>query len=274
MQNPPEPVGAYLRRLRKNRRLTLLQVEQITHLSTAVLSRLERGERNVTRADCVALSRGYKLSAYESYSLFARAGFLPESQRSGSEAAMRAVSLRLLHSTRFPAALIDNLGNLVAWNQTLDGIWHPPHDRPVHVLDELFATSVRAQLGAGWRPYVARAIWLFAQRSVAMSNDVAFESTIRRLEERYGNDFITLWEEAAVSSGPDASDLEHLGLSVAHESPFGTIRYLMTQVVFHTHSTLELHMHVPLDGENMARFDAFAAAQGPARIYEAPPSSD
>ncbi|MGL4649781.1 MAG: helix-turn-helix domain-containing protein [Caldilineaceae bacterium] len=256
MRNSSQPAGAYLRSLRKSRRLTLLQVEQLTHLSTAVLSRLERGERGITRTDCLVLSKGYALTPYESYTLFSMAGFMPEAQRVGSEAEVRALAIGLLKGLPFPAVLMDTLGNLHAWNASLDAIWKPPHDRPVHVLDDLFSEGARRRLGANWRTFASRAVWLFAQRSLAMANEPAYRETFRHLESKHGREIIDLMEAADGAASPGALEMAQMGLLFEHDSPEGVIRYVNSQVLLHTNSAYELHMHLPVDGENLRRFHA------------------
>lgn len=271
----PESSGAYLRRMRKARRLTLRQVEECSHLSTSVLSRLERSERRVSREDCLILSKCLHLTSYETYSLFFMAGYLPETQRAHSDLAVRSVALGMLQEFRFPAILIDKAGYLHAWNAIIENVWRPSHVDAVHVLDDLFSERARTQLRDQWRSWARRAIWLFLQRSVSSANEQAYAATVNHLEARHGAEMKQLLAEAHTLHAPDATDMNDLSLLFAHETPHGLIRYVNAQVLLHSNSGLELHMHLPVDAGNMRRFEAWTTTLGPNAVFLGrPPGSN
>jgi len=203
--SPTLTAGMLLRRLRKKRKLTLMEVQELTGVSTAALSRMERDEREVTRADCTALAIGYRLGPYESYMLFAACGFLPylpsafaPAEEAGQQAAL-AHAHRLLRDLKYPAAALDGAGYLLAWNGPLE-VLQPPlrgleAGARAHLLDDLFAPAVRKRMGAGWRAYATAALRHFAGRSLMVALDGAFLGAIAELTQRHGDDFAQLWRE-------------------------------------------------------------------------------
>ena len=68
--------GAYLKQLRKERGLTLKQVEKAAHVSNAYISQVERGLRNPPQPDVLKrLAKAYEVSQRE---LMVAAGHLEE----------------------------------------------------------------------------------------------------------------------------------------------------------------------------------------------------
>lgn len=267
MRNSPENAGAFLRRMRKARRLTLKQVELCSLRSTSVLSRLERNERSVSRDDCLVLSKCLRLTSYETHSLFFMAGYLPEAQHAHSDAELRKTALGLLGDFRFPAVLMDTAGYLYAWNSVIEAVVRPAHDRPVHVLDDLFSPRLRAKLGEQWRHSVTRAIWIFLQRFVATGNEQAYAAALQHMERTHGVESIALLNEAQKMEAPDSAGVAQLGLLFEHDSSLGPVRYISAQLLPHTNAGLELHMFLPIDADNTRRFDLFSASLGANTIY-------
>jgi transcriptional regulator with XRE-family HTH domain len=262
---PPLTNGDFLRRLRKSRRLTLLQVEQLTGISISVLSRLERNERNLTRSDCLQLSRVYELNTFETLTLFSKAGFLPDDLPHFDESAARKQALSLVAESAFPALLSDHIGMVLEWNGGLQEMWGPPQHRPVHILEGLFLKRVRAQLGEAWHSFVVTAMRNFAYRTLALSQDSNPKRLFGLLEAEHREEMVALWNEA-ISGLPGNSpahngspSLHEVALPFSVESPAGPVRFLATSVVMQPPTTLQVNVLMPADAESARRYVAFAS---------------
>ncbi len=89
----------------------------------------------------------------------------------------------------------------------------------------------------------------FYRSTLPVSGRPAYSRTIRMLEERHGDEFVLLWNEAhrLISEGGSNAELSDIsGMRVRYESDSGPIEYLVLQSAFRFSTPYALFIHVPM----------------------------
>jgi hypothetical protein len=187
-----------------------------------------------------------------------------------AEDQFRAFAILIMTHLHFPAFLTDAYMYVRAWNGAINAIWNPPHNGPVHMLDDLFSTRVRGRLGHKWRDYVTRAVWLFHTRSFPVANTPHFRTLLAWLHQRHGDEFLQIWNDAWQLGYGSESAQRPGGVIVDYPTPGGEIQYVVFQSMLMFPSSLELYMYVPYGRENMTRHKHFEQAVDVTEIFTAP----
>lgn len=272
--------GGVLRQLRKKRSLTLQDAAPRFTISVAALSRKERGVDQIGRQDIRHAIRVYRLSPAETAELWAAAGLLPDPPTDTPvQVDMQAFAGPLLINVLFPAFVTDSLGYIVAWNQAIEYMWQfgSSLERPPHVLSAAFSPRVRAVMGDNWPQAIRAYVGGFYRDTLARSGHPDYARIIRMLEERHGNMFVRIWNEAGQRlADPDGDPISSLdGTRAVFRDGNSEIEYLMMQSVFRFSSPYFLVLYVPFGPQNHIRYEALSAEIGPRRVYfaeEQPPS--
>ncbi len=272
MKTYSRQAGAVLRQLRTARKLTLQQAAQGFSISVAALSRKERGIDSVTRHDIRRAIHAYILSPAETSKLWAAAGMLPDAPApKPAPVDVQSFAGPLLNNLLLPAFVIDSLGYVQAWNQAIETMWqfsrHPTS--PLHILERLFDPSTRGLLGENWSRATAGFIEDFYRRTLALSGSSEYSCMIRTLEQRCGDEFVRLWNEAGarVAGGDQDYTLDTDGVRVIYQDAQGEILFLVVQSIFRLSIPYRLLIHVPFGPENHRRYETLFAAMEPQRVY-------
>jgi transcriptional regulator with XRE-family HTH domain len=261
-----------LRQLRKARGLTLQEAAPLHNLSTASLSRRERGEDKLDRTDIRAAITAYQLTAWQTDRLWTAAGYLPDpSSNATEEFDTYAFAEILLSNLPFPAFVMDPIGYILAWNHGLEALWHVHQNgwaKP-HIVGDLFSEQARAIMQDGWDAYVRQALVHFHHRTLRVANEPALQALLADLEAEYGDLFVDRWHEAQrkVQMEDVPFPLEMGRTFVRYESEFGPIEYLVMKSTFTAPTEQQLFMYVPFGTENEDRFVRFRASMGESRLY-------
>lgn len=264
--------GQILRRLRKQRGLTLKEAATLLNSSAPVLSRKERGQEAVERLDIRLAIAAYELSPWEAYTLWTEAGFIPEpTLPPAQQYDLRQFAESLLLRVAFPAFILDTLGFVRAWNQGIEAIWRPSESQNerIHIIDDLFSPRLRQHLAERWDPYVVQAMKVFYHKTLRVANDPAFRDLIGHMIRAHGADFVAKWNQAQESaSGPPPLPPIDMGATVVpYDSPCGPIDYLVMQTTFHFPQEHDLIMYVPYGKPSQERFEQLKATLGGNRLY-------
>ncbi len=264
--------GQVLRRLRKQRNLTLTQAARQLGTSTPVLSRKERGQDEIKRIDIRAAITVYQLSPWEAYELWIASGFIPEPTLPvARNYDLYELAETLLPHIPFPAFIMNVPGYILAWNQEIEAIWSLSlsENKQVHIIDELFSERIRQLLGIRWEQYVSQALKVFYNKTFRIANDPTLRHLLDHLCRRHGETFIRKWNEAQSAYAVDAklSPLDMGATVVMHDSPYGMIDYLVMHMTFQFPQEYEVTMYVPFGAQNQKRYQRFKATMGPGRLY-------
>lgn len=123
MHDYNKAAGAMLRSLRRQRGLTQIQAACLLNTSSPVLSRKERGQEQIERLDIQLAIAGYQLNHEERQALWSAAGYLPEPPVHQQAEHRCCQAKQLLAELPFPAFLVDEVGEVQAWNQPLAALW-------------------------------------------------------------------------------------------------------------------------------------------------------
>ncbi|MDW8392501.1 MAG: hypothetical protein RMK84_20525, partial [Oscillochloridaceae bacterium] len=125
-----------------------------------------------------------------------------------------------------------------------------------------------AKPGALWEPYVLQALQVFYRRTRLIAHDPRFRALLAELQAQDA-DVALLWEEAqrrAIGVAP-VPLIERTVVVVPHDSPEGSIDYLVLQSVAQLPQPYELFVYVPFERESAQRYERFRAAMGLPRVY-------
>jgi len=265
--------GAALRHLRFERGLTLRQAAPFFSVSVAALSRKERGIDQISRDDIRHAIQGYHLKPAEAAELWAAAGMLPDlPAHKPVQVDMRSFAGPLLINLLFPAFVIDSFGHIKAWNHAVEYMWEFSQEEqvPLHLISRMFSQRARFILGDHWHNEASKFVVDFYRSTLPISGRPAYSRTIRMLEERHGDEFVLMWNEARrlifdAGSNAELSDIS--GMRVRYESDSGPIEYLVLQSAFRFSTPYALFIHVPYGHDNHLRYETLFATMGPQRAY-------
>ncbi len=272
MKTYSRQAGAVLRQLRTARKLTLQYAARGFSISVAALSRKERGIDSITRHDIRQAIHAYMLSPAETNKLWAAAGMLPDAP--APKPALVDVKIfagPLLNNLLLPAFVIDSLGYVQAWNQAVETLWqlsrHPTP--PLHILERLFDPSTHSLLGEGWQSAIAGFIEDFYRMTLALSGSSEYGLMIRTLEQRYGEEFVGVWNEAGarVAGADQECALDMDGLRVLYQDSQTEIHFLVVQSIFRLSMPYRLLIHVPFGADSYRRYKTLFAGMEPQRVY-------
>lgn len=271
MKSTPESAGSMLRRIRKQRGLTLEQAAERLSISSAAVSRMETDKRKIGREDIRSAVTAYEMTRWEEYYLYISAGLMPDSPPDEPETTFRAFAIQILTTVPYPGFMLDSLGFILAWNGGIQAIWNPPIHRRLHMLEDLFNERVREAMGETWRTYVTRAMWLYYLRSLAVAKDPTFLEHMMGLEQKLGPEFGAMWTEAQNAgywlSGPP---VDGGGVTVSYRTPAGLVTYVVMQSMFRSPTMFDLYLYVPFGRENMELHERFHEMVEINALYTAP----
>ncbi len=265
--------GAALRQLRFERGLTLRQAAPIFSVSVAALSRKERGIDQITREDIRNAIQGYRLKPAEAAELWVAAGMLPDPPaHKPVQVDMRSFAGPLLLNLLFPAFVIDLFGHIKAWNHAVEFMWQFSQDEqaPLHLISRVFSRRARMLFGDQWRAEASKFLVDFYRTTLPVSGRPDYSRTIRMLEERHGDEFVCMWNEArrlTADGGGDIARPDISGMRVPYESDAGPIEYLVLQSIFRFSAPYSLFIYVPYGHDNHLRYETLLATIGPQRVY-------
>ncbi|MBW7885550.1 MAG: helix-turn-helix domain-containing protein [Caldilineaceae bacterium] len=262
--------GLLLRDLRRKRKLTLQQAARLLHSSAPVLSRKERGLLTLQRKDIEMAVAAFELDDWEAYQLWIAAGFAPSPPKETSDIQFLRHMIRdLLAQIRYPAFASDLFSYVQAWNEGIERIWTPSAVAPpVHILDDLFSGRIRTRMGSGWADYLLRALRIFRLKTRPIANDPRFRRLLRQLEAKHGAQFVEMWNTSQQAvSDDDLATGQPMPVIVQHDSPLGSIEYLVTQGVWANPYPWELNVYLPLGTENTSRYLAMMEGTDLSRVF-------
>jgi transcriptional regulator with XRE-family HTH domain len=281
MHDYDKQAGQLLRTLRRQRGLTLKQAASRLLTSAPVLSRKERGEESVARADIQLAIAAYQLDDWEAHTLWFSAGMIPEEIETNDRPVnLRVIASQLLMDVPFPACVVDALGFLVAWNQALEAVgspgrtWAERVNTPIHIIDELFSPRLRQALSEDWGAYVQQALRAFYHKTLHLAPDQRFQRLMLDLHQRHGEDFAILWRHSQHVAGQPmtAAPGAENSLVVRQESALGVIDYLLLYSPVQLPKELELILYLPFGRESRQRYQQLAARWSGGALYFAPPA--
>lgn len=266
-----ESPGTILRRLRLQNNKTLKAAAAPMGLSTAALSRLERGSRAVERSDIEAAIAVYNLSPWDSYLLYNAAGIVPDTMIDLSDRDFVEHGAEFLRCSAMPALIVDRYGYYRAWNGLLQSMWNLPLEWSTHWLDDLFSQAVRETLGGNWRKHALHILNAYYVRTLTTARETDYGHLLTLLAERLGEEFVKLWNEALVTPAPrDMSGALSLNIVGHYNTPVGVIDYAMASIVLNVPTLMGLWIFVPTDVENMERHIALLRQVGHGTVYTGP----
>ncbi len=269
---PTSTAGQTLRKLRRQRGLTLQQVSRSVGISVPVLSRKERGQQALERSDIRAIIEGFRLSPAEAYELWTRAGFVPETVLApprGASAPPRTFAETYLPHIAFPACVLTFFGSYLAWNQEYESVWQLSRlsVRPPHLLDMLFLTPVPTELGDAWERFTWQIMYLLYQRTPRLIYEPRFLKLLDRLSQHYGNAFESRWHALQQSRGMPPDGPPATPILVPRQSPYGVITYLLLHSTVLLAQDHELLVLVPFGTESHAHYQQMCHLIPASRIY-------
>jgi transcriptional regulator with XRE-family HTH domain len=262
--------GQILRRLRRQRGLTLTEVAASVGISVSVLSRKERGEQAIERKDIRAIIAQFRLSPWEAYELWTGAGFVPEPVELPVQPAnLRTFANTFLLKIPFPAYIITPLGYLLAWNQEFETLWTPSQRaiKPLHMLDIIFSTRVNTRVASDWERYVWQVLHMLYQWHLRQGHEPRFGWLLKTLSERYGPAFDKPWQQIQSSASLRARIASYREMLVPHHTSAGTITFLALRGVSHVPQEYELIVLVPFGPESYERYQRVRETMPPGKLY-------
>jgi transcriptional regulator with XRE-family HTH domain len=266
----PNAAGQILRRLRRQRGLTLTEVAASVGISVPVLSRKERGEQAIEREDIRVIIEQFRLSPWEAYELWTGAGFVPEPVELPIQPAnLRTFANTFLLKIPFPAYIITPLGYLLAWNQEFETLWAPSQRgiKPLHLLDIIFTTQVHADMVSDWEHYVWQVLHMLYQWTLRRGNEPRFGWLLKTLSERYGAAFDKPWQQMQSSASLRARVASYREMLVPQHTSAGTITCLALRGVSHVPQEYELIVLVPFGPESHKRYRRIHTKMPPGKLY-------
>lgn len=194
-----QPMAArLLRRFRQRNDLTLQQASHLLDTSPAALSRKERGEKPVLRADIRNAIDAYELTPWEAYELWLAAGFVPEQRKPHlSPKSVCELVRPLLSSITYPAAVTDGVGYIKAWNSEYEALWQLADTVPEpHCIEQLWQRKELFLSYESWSCYALHALKLFYSKTLRATGKAELETVLKRLRDIYGEEFTSRWDRA------------------------------------------------------------------------------
>lgn len=263
------PSACLLRRFRQRKKLTLEEAATFLDISASALSRKERGEKPVERPDIRNAIDAYNLTEWEADELWMSAGFVPERQKPYfPNAHIGGLFEPLLENISHPAAVIDQIGYIRAWNSEYEAIWQLADTVPSpHIVDQFWRRQELFTSHSSWNRRVLHALRTFYYRSLRATGRPEFQAVLKRLKESYGDEFVQRWNLAQNYSSMFGTDdqedanlvMDSYGVTICHkksgDAGSGTcIEYLIMQSMLESLTDYDLTIYVPFGDINQRRY--------------------
>lgn len=270
MSRKIESPGTFLRTLRIQRKMTLMQAAAPMGLSTSSLSRLERDGRAVERSHIEAATAAYHLSAWETHQLYSRCGISPRFSKPIAAPDVLRMSSEFVRKSAVPAVSLDQYGYLVLWNGLMQVIWPLPSDRSIHALESLFDPEIKEVLGSNWHSIAVRAFRLFHARSVTVAHNSRYFDYFGSLADQLGDEYTAIWNESIDLPNQEDAERDMFDIVSSFDTRVGLIRYVPTAAVRQMETPLETYLFVPYTATDFARHLKLVDLLGADNIHFAP----
>ena len=256
--------GAYLRRWRRHRRMTQMELAVAADSSTQHLSYLETGRAQPSREMVMRLAEHLEVPLRERNTMLLSGGFAPAfQQRSLTElkSACLAIAQVLQTHKPYPAFAVDRYWNIVLSNEAIPQLY-------VDVAPELLRqpNAVRLMLHprglaprvisyAEWRSYVVTVL----RRQIAATTDPGVEALL--------NEVLEYPLPIGTKSPAPTDKAERYATPLQIATDEGILSFLSTTTIFGTPidvtlSELALEMLFPADAETITIVRKLAANEG------------
>lgn len=268
MKASPTTNSALIRRFRLQRKLSLEVASQRLGTSTAVLSRLERGVRDPSRDELLAMAQVYALTPWEAHSLLVTAGYMPQAPKTNGFSSEAHLWEPLLRQLPYPAYLLDENGFIVMWNALLRAIWPLEEMRPTHVIESLYSDGMREALDHEWQKQALSATWNYYLYTISTPLARPNNDMLLALAEKWGAEFTHYWNEAitrGLASAPERM-LDQIGVEIVRQTAAGALRYVVTQAGTKSATSAGLFLWLPIDADSLAYHETFVRMT-PREVY-------
>jgi hypothetical protein len=241
--------------------MTLERAAPAFGLSLAALSRRERGQDRIQRADIQAAIKLYNLNQWEKFELWRAAGLIPDPQPSEeAERNWQPVVESTLQGVGYPALLVDRTGYIIAWNACMERLlWlHQFRDEPEppYILDAMiFSERARVLNAENWETEARQGIAYWYHRTLFLAGDPTYAELLARLRQRHGDEFERIWQSIRESDHeftPIAAGLQQI--HVDYKTEHGPIRFVVMETPIPQAVGGSLTTFLPVGAESRTRY--------------------